>query len=56
MTEIPDDKPAVQRFYSKDYWDIVFEQLGKRALFKISIERYFIVQRFQNVMELRMTP
>nr|MBC8451133.1 hypothetical protein [Planctomycetota bacterium] len=37
MTEIPDDKPAVQRFYSKDYWDIVFEQLGKRALFKISM-------------------
>ena len=27
------DKP----FYSKDYWDIVFEQLGKRWLFKISM-------------------
>lgn len=23
--------------YSKDYWDLVFEQLGKRALFKVSM-------------------
>lgn len=26
-----------QNFYSKDYWDLVFEQLGKRWLFKMSM-------------------
>ena len=31
----PDSEPA--SFYSKDYWDLVFEQLGKRWLFKISM-------------------
>jgi len=33
----PHEDPAGERFYSKDYWDIVFEQLGKRALFKVSM-------------------
>ena len=31
------DEPAGQRFYSKDYWDIVFEQLGRRKLFRVSM-------------------
>lgn len=35
--EDPAQESAGERFYSKDYWDIVFEQLGKRALFKISM-------------------
>ncbi len=26
-----------QAFYSKDYWDLVFEQLGKRKLFKVAM-------------------
>jgi peptide/nickel transport system permease protein len=35
MTEQPDGDAAYQAdVYSKDYWDLVFEQLGKRALFK----------------------
>ena len=25
------------KFYSKDYWDLVFEQLGKNFLFKVSM-------------------
>ncbi|MEZ6017935.1 MAG: ABC transporter permease [Planctomycetota bacterium] len=26
-----------ERFYSKDYWDLVFEQLGRRKLFKVAL-------------------
>jgi peptide/nickel transport system permease protein len=29
--------PTREKFYSKDYWDLVFEQLGKRKLFKVSM-------------------
>jgi peptide/nickel transport system permease protein len=32
----PGQEPA-PKFYSKDYWDLVFEQLGKNLLFKISM-------------------
>jgi len=31
------DVPEFESEYSKDYWDLVFEQLGKRALFKVGI-------------------
>lgn len=31
----PEQEP--QTFYSKDYWDLVLEQLGKRKLFKLSM-------------------
>ncbi|HKX45336.1 MAG TPA: hypothetical protein VJP77_01335, partial [Planctomycetota bacterium] len=30
-------EPAEARVYSKDYWDIVFEQLARRKLFKIGL-------------------
>ena len=29
-----EEEPEFASEYSKDYWDLVFEQLGKRALFK----------------------
>ncbi len=32
----PDSNSEAQ-FYSKDYWDLVFEQLGKNILFKVSM-------------------
>lgn len=32
----PDSNPN-KSFYSKDYWDLVFEQLAKRGLFKVSM-------------------
>lgn len=31
------EQPEFGSQYSKDYWDIVFEQLGKRALFKVGV-------------------
>lgn len=31
------DEPVFKSTYAKDYWDIVFEQLGKRALFKVGV-------------------
>lgn len=31
------DVPEFESEYSKDYWDLVFEQLGKRALFKFGM-------------------
>lgn len=31
------DVPVFESEYSKDYWDLVFEQLGRRALFKVGI-------------------
>ena len=46
----------LERYVSRHPHLKVFATAESSALFKISIERYFIVQRFQNVMELRMTP
>lgn len=37
MTKPNASGTASKPFYSKDYWDLVFEQLGKRRLFKISM-------------------
>ncbi|MCP4964583.1 MAG: hypothetical protein GY926_05065, partial [bacterium] len=31
------DNNSEARFYSKDYWDLVFEQLGKNFLFRASM-------------------
>jgi len=37
MTEPNQSGEAKAAFYSKDYWDLVFEQLAKRKLFKLSM-------------------
>ncbi|HIG10732.1 MAG: ABC transporter permease [bacterium] len=38
MSEVPKIKdPAGPSAYSKDYWDIVFEQLGRRRLFRAAV-------------------
>ena len=31
------DESGFASEYSKDYWDLVFEQLGKRTLFKVGV-------------------
>lgn len=37
MTEATDGAQREASTYSKDYWDIVFEQLGRRRLFKLAM-------------------
>ena len=37
FNDMPLDETGFVSEYSKDYWDLVFEQLGKRSLFKVGV-------------------
>ena len=37
FNDMPLDETGFVSEYSKDYWDLVFEQLGKRTLFKVGV-------------------
>ena len=37
FNDMPPDESGFASEYSKDYWDLVFEQLGKRTLFKVGV-------------------
>ena len=43
FNDMPPDESGFASEYSKDYWDLVFEQLGRRPLFKVAMAVLAIV-------------